>query len=63
VQPKKQRLRQEILLLVVLKLIAISALWWYFVRDARITVNPVSAAEHLGSPVRNLALPGENHDQ
>jgi len=57
------RLRQEIILFVVIKLIAITALWWYCVRDARITVTPISAAEHLGAIQRSPTLPGETHDQ
>ena len=59
----KARLRQEIILLVVIKLIAITALWWYFVRDARVSVTPISAAEHLGAIQRSPTLPGETHDQ
>lgn len=59
----KARLRQEIVLFVVIKLIAIAALWWYFVRDARITVTPTSAAEHLGALQRSPTLPGVHHDQ
>lgn len=50
-------------MLVVIKLIAIAALWWYFVRDAHITVTPTSAAEHLGAIQRSPTLPGATHDQ
>jgi len=57
------RLRQEIILFVVIKLIAITALWWYFVRDAQVSVDPVSTAEHLGITLRNPTLPGETHAQ
>lgn len=49
VKQNKQRLSKEILLLVVLKLVAISALWWYFVRDARFIVDTETAAQHIGS--------------
>jgi len=63
VKRDKARLRQEIILLVVIKLIAIAALWWYFVRDARVTVTPISAAEHLGAIQRSPTLPGATHDQ
>lgn len=62
-KPRQQRLRQEIILLVVIKLIAIAALWWFFVRDARVTVAPNTAAEHLGTTLRNPTLPGVHHDQ
>jgi hypothetical protein len=63
VKRDKARLRQEIILLVIIKLIAIAALWWYCVRDARVTVTPTSAAEHLGAIQRSPTLPGETHDQ
>ena len=55
----KTWLRQEIILLVVIKCIAIAALWWYFVRDAHVTVTPTSTAEHLGAIQRSPTLPGE----
>jgi hypothetical protein len=63
VKQHKRRLRQEIILLFVIKIIAITALWWWFVRDANVTVTPTSAAEHLGAPLRIPTLPGEHHDQ
>lgn len=60
----KARLRQEIVLFVVIKFIAITVLWWCCVRDARVTVTPTSTAEHLGSIQKSpTTLPGENRDQ
>ncbi|MFZ2269868.1 MAG: cytochrome oxidase putative small subunit CydP [Azonexus sp.] len=59
-KPQKQRLRQEIILLIVLKLVAIIALWWYFVRDVRVTVDPDIAAEHIGSPQKEAYLARRN---
>lgn len=36
---------------VVLKLIVITAIWWMFMRDQRVKVEPETAAEHLLAPV------------
>ena len=36
---------------VVLKLILITAIWWMFMRDQRVKVEPETAAEHLLAPV------------
>lgn len=63
VKQHKRPTSQEIILLVVIKLIAIAALWWIFFRDAQVTVTPTSAAEHFGTPLRSPTLPGEKtHD-
>jgi hypothetical protein len=63
VKQHQPRLRQEIILLVVIKLIAIFALWWYFVRDAQVSIDAPAAADHLGITLRSPTLPGEHHDQ
>jgi lysylphosphatidylglycerol synthetase-like protein (DUF2156 family) len=35
---------------VVLKLVLITAIWWMFMRDHRVKVEPETAAEHLLAP-------------
>jgi len=46
-----QRLRNEIYAIVLIKLVVIFALWWAFIRDARIDVDSQRLSEHLSTPV------------
>ncbi len=46
-------LRRHLLLIVVVKLTMLSAIWWLFVKDARVEVLPGDAASHI------LSTPGE----
>lgn len=56
--PKHHRLGRELILLVVAKLILLTAIWWVFIRDARVAVDVSSAARHFTS-----ASQGETHAQ
>lgn len=44
-----------------LKAIALTALWWFFVRDARVTIHEDAAAAHLLPPpaVQAVATPDQ----
>ena len=41
-------LLKKLAVVITIKLVAITALWWLFVRDERVTVEPASVAEHIG---------------
>lgn len=41
---RDREIRREIVLVILLKLLALTALWWCFVRDARVTVDTEEAA-------------------
>lgn len=62
-QPDR-RLRRDIVLVVILKIIAMTALWAWFVRDARVPADAAATAEHLGvaaPAVTPRQLPGVRH--
>jgi hypothetical protein len=40
-------LRRHLYLIVVVKLALLGAIWWCFVRDARVPVDPDGAATHM----------------
>lgn len=40
-------LRRHLYLIVAVKLALLGAIWWCFVRDARVTVDPDGTATHL----------------
>ena len=47
-------LLRHLSLIVVLKLMALAAIWWFFVRDYRVQVDTDKAVSHVAGP----ALPG-----
>jgi len=44
---RNRRLRRELILLVIAKLIVLTAIWWLFIRDARVAVDDTTAARHF----------------
>lgn len=52
---RDRRLRREIVVILIVKLIAITALWWCFIRDQRVAVDVSTTARHLG--VSELSAP------
>lgn len=44
----ERRLLRHLVLAVAVKLLLLTLLWWGFVRDARVPVDPDAAALHLG---------------
>jgi len=42
-----RNLRKEIVVILIVKLIAITAIWWVFIRDARVSVDVVEVAHHF----------------
>ncbi len=46
----EQRLLRHLVLAVLAKLIALTALWWWLVHDTRTPVTTEQAAMHLGTP-------------
>lgn len=61
-----RHLAREILALVVLKILALVALWWFFVRDEGPgSVDAPATAGHFatGRPVMLPAQPGDPHAQ
>lgn len=60
-----QGLLRHIVVVVVVKLVLITALWWVFVRDARVAVDPAAMAAQISTPVSSKQSPpaGETHDQ
>ncbi len=60
-----QGLLRHIVVVVVVKLVLITALWWVFVRDARVAVDPAAMAAQVSAPVPSKRSPpaGEAHDQ
>jgi len=45
--PADQRLMRHLVIAVAVKLVLLVGLWWAFVRDARVEVDPAAAAQHL----------------
>jgi hypothetical protein len=48
--PDERRLTRHIAWAVALKLALLAALWWFFVRDDRVSVDAARAAAHLSAP-------------
>ncbi|MEO8546559.1 MAG: cytochrome oxidase putative small subunit CydP [Burkholderiaceae bacterium] len=42
------RLLRHLVIAVVVKLLILGALWWFFFRDSRVTVDAESSAQQLG---------------
>lgn len=55
---RERRLRRELILLVIVKLIALTAIWWLFIRDVRVAVDASTAARHF-----TTAPQGDPHAQ
>jgi cytoskeletal protein RodZ len=47
----ESRLVRHLVWVVVIKLIVLVALWWWFVRDQRVTLDATAAAQHVAAPV------------
>ena len=63
---RDRRLRKELTIILIVKIAAISALWWCFVRDTRVAVDSTSAARHLGTAPQPQIHPtrqGQPNDQ
>ncbi|WP_374411073.1 cytochrome oxidase putative small subunit CydP [Hydrogenophaga sp.] len=54
------RLRRHLGWIIALKLIALTLLWWCFVRDARVGVSPADMARQLAP---NPVVQGAPHGQ
>ena len=63
--PTDRRLVREITLVIVLKLILITALWWAFVRDAKVPVEAGAMAAQVVAPAstKQHSTSGESHGQ
>ena len=63
--PTDRRLVREITLVIVLKLILITALWWTFIRDAKVEVDPGVMAAQVVAPASSKlhTTSGETHGQ
>ncbi len=51
---KPNRLRRELYVIVIIKLLVIAALWWVFVRDAKVEVDGERVASHFVTPTASL---------
>ena len=60
-----QGLLRHIVVVVVIKLVLITALWWAFIRDSKVAVDPAAMAAQLSTPAASRQSPpaGETHDQ
>ena len=63
--PTDRRLVREITLVIILKLILITALWWAFIRDAKVAVDPGAMAAQVVAPASSKlhTTSGETHGQ
>lgn len=50
-------LHKEIVVILIVKLIAITVLWWAFIRDARVDVDVAETARHMGGHEQHAANP------
>jgi hypothetical protein len=48
--PIDRRLRRDIIAALVIKLALLATLWWLFVREAQVAVEPATVATHIASP-------------
>lgn len=60
---RKRDLRDDILRVVLLKLVLISALWWLFFRGEQVTADAPATAQHLVSAPPQSINKGETHAQ
>ncbi|MFC5398374.1 cytochrome oxidase putative small subunit CydP [Undibacterium jejuense] len=49
--PKRRHLRFHLFIVVLLKLVAITLIWWFFIRDEAVDVNADFMASRIGIPV------------
>ena len=63
--PTDRRLVREITVVIVVKLILITALWWAFIRDAKVAVDPGAMAAQVVAPASSKlhTTSGETHGQ
>jgi multidrug resistance efflux pump len=57
-----RRLVRKLAVVIVIKLIAIFALWWLFVRDERVPVTPDTVVNHLWQSPES-STQGNSHGQ
>ena len=60
-----RRLVREIFIVIVVKLALITALWWVFVRDAKVSVDPSAMAAQIVAldNIKPQQTKGEPHAQ
>lgn len=63
--PSEQILLRHLTLVVVIKLVLITALWWAFIRDAKVPVDPGAMAAQVAAPAsaKLNTTSGESHGQ
>ena len=62
--PKDQKLRRDLALALVIKLILIMALWWFFFRSANVAIDDEATARHLITTAPPAtSVNGESHAQ
>jgi hypothetical protein len=54
---RDRNLRKEIFVILIVKLIAITAIWWAFIRDARVDVDVAATARHFSGPEQPAVNP------
>lgn len=61
----ERRLVRELVVVVLIKLAVIAALWWVFVREAKVDVDPAAMATRVAAPASSgqQQTPGETHGQ
>ena len=60
---KPRSLLQEIMWTVVIKLVALSIIWWCFIRDVKVEVATTDTAQHLlASPSSSAQQRSTHHD-
>ena len=64
-KPADQGLLRHIVVVVVIKLVLITALWWAFIRDAKVAVDPGAMAAQVVAPAssKQHTTSGETHGQ
>lgn len=63
---RDRRFKREIGVILIVKILAITALWWCFVLDVRVAVDTTTTAQHFGTsalPPQNPTQQGNSHDQ
>lgn len=60
-----RKLVRDITFVIVIKLIFITALWWAFIRDAKVSVDAGTMASQMAAPARSghSTHTGDLHDQ
>ena len=64
-KPADQGLLRHIVVVVVIKLVLITALWWAFIRDSKVAVDPGAMAAQVVAPAstKQHTTSGETHGQ